>query len=246
MGGRRLAWLDQAGGHVVMLDVLLLSSIPAQIYYQKPQEVVIPGDLIIVNRYIWGYTSTHPQSGGTPSVTVPTPTVGNNPLVNQNIFCKITRYGIIVCMSETRKYEVVLYDGVEAHYYPTSGVVMQHGDGTPKFLANFGGHVDFDGSAMIEKRWADTRASIIEGLSRAASEVGLNGIPQEMLAEIVKHRAIHATRENRDGTESAKFIFQVLGTMDDGHGRDRSHLEIKMSDEMAEYAIKKLIEASNG
>lgn len=146
-------------------------------------------------------------------------------------------------MSEAKKYEVLLWDGTEVHYYPTSGVVMQHGDGTPKFLANFGGPVNFDGQALAEKRWADARAAVIEGLARASSDVGLSGIPQDMLAEIVAARARHALKENRDGTESAKFIFQVIGVTGEDHGRDRSGITIKMSDEMAEYAIRKLIDA---
>lgn len=143
---------------------------------------------------------------------------------------------------EGKKKETLIWSGDLVWFYPATGVV--YNPVTSKFVANLGGSSYFKPKEMADKRWTDVRASIIEGLALASEEIGLAGIPQSILAEIVKKRALLAASDaKRDGTEAAKFVFSLVQGDAESHGRDRSTVQIRFNDEMAKYAIDRLIDS---
>jgi hypothetical protein len=148
-------------------------------------------------------------------------------------------------MSEEQvKYEIIDHEGSEARYYPGSGGIQDVETG--KFLANTGGRPGMDqgiGSEIANKRWGDVRSAIIQGLADAATELKIGSIPQDMLAEVVKARAITAASSSgKAGNDAARFIFSIIGTIDEGGKQRSAAMEVKMSDEMAKYVMDKMIE----
>jgi hypothetical protein len=78
----------------------------------------------------------------------------------------------------------------------------------------------------------------------AATELNVGHVPQDMLAEVIKARAITAASSSgKAGNDAARFIFSVVGTIDDGGKQKSAAMEIKMSDEMAKFVLDKMIEA---
>lgn len=150
-------------------------------------------------------------------------------------------------MSETPvKYEIIEHEGKEARFYPGSGAIMDIETG--RILANRGGRPGMaDGLAgeLAEKRWTDVRQAIVAGLADAAVELNIGTVPQDMLAEIVKARAITAASSSgKAGNDAARFVFSIIGSYDDGKGKQNAAMEIKMSDEMAKYVMRKMIEGA--
>ena len=148
-------------------------------------------------------------------------------------------------MSEQRaKYEIIQHEGKEARFYPQSGAIFDNDTG--KIVGNIGGRpgmADGIGREIVEKRWGDVRQAIIEGLADAATELNVGTVPTDMLAEIVKARAITAASSSgKAGNDAARFIFTVVGTMDEGGERKSAAMEIKMSEKMAEYIMDKMIQ----
>jgi hypothetical protein len=149
-------------------------------------------------------------------------------------------------MSEDKpKYVIIEHEGREARHYPNSGAIQDAETG--KFLANTGGRpgmAEGVGSEMANKRWGDVRQAIIQGLADAATELNVGHVPQDMLAEVIKARAITAASSSgKAGNDAARFIFSVVGTIDDGGKQKSAAMEIKMSDEMAKFVLDKMIEA---
>ncbi len=148
-------------------------------------------------------------------------------------------------MSETEvKYDIIEYDGKEARHYPGSGAIIDMETG--QIVANTGGRPGMSegvGSEMVNKRWGDVRAAIIAGLADAATELHIGRVPQDMLAEIVKARAITAASSSgKAGNDAARFIFTIVGTLEDGKERSSAAMEIRMSDDMAKFVLDKMIQ----
>ena len=142
------------------------------------------------------------------------------------------------------KFEIIEYEGKEARYYPGSGAIQDPETG--KFLANTGGRPGMaDGIAkeIAITRWTGVREAIIKGLSDAATELKIGTVPQDMLAEVVKARALTAASSSgKAGNDAARFIFSIVGTLDEGGEQKSAAMEVKMSPEMAQYIIDKMIE----
>ena len=141
-------------------------------------------------------------------------------------------------------YEIIEYEGKEARHYPQSGAIFDSETG--KIVGNTGGRpgmADGIGREIANKRWGDVRAAIIAGLADAATELNIGRVPQDMLAEIVKARAITAASSSgKAGNDAARFIFTVVGTLEDGGERKSAAMEIKMSEQMAQYIMDKMIQ----
>ena len=142
------------------------------------------------------------------------------------------------------KYELIEYEGKECRHYPGSGAIQEISTG--RFLANTGGRPGMDSgiaSEMATTRWTGVREAIIRGLSDAATELNVGHVPQDMLAEVVKARAITAASSSgKAGNDAARFIFSVVGTLDEGGKAASAAMEVQMSPEMAKYIIDKMIE----
>jgi hypothetical protein len=138
---------------------------------------------------------------------------------------------------DAKEVEILHWEGKQVQFYPASGAIRDIESGL--FITNLG----YNNKALAEKRWADTRQAIIEGLAKASSKMGLSGIPQDMLAEIVCARAVVAAGEGtKAGNDAARFIFSIIGSS--GEDREsRSHIEIKFSEDMAQYVVDKMIES---
>ena len=145
---------------------------------------------------------------------------------------------------EKPKYELIEYEGRSCRYYPGSGAIQEIESG--KFLANTGGRPGMDSgiaSEMAIQRWTGVREAIIKGLSDAATTLNIGTVPQDMLAEVVKARAITAASSSgKAGNDAARFIFSIVGTLDEGGKAKTAAMEVKMSPEMAQYIIDKMIE----
>lgn len=141
-------------------------------------------------------------------------------------------------------YEIIEYEGKKRRHYPQSGAIFDME--TNRIVGNTGGRPGMaDGVAreIANKRWGDVRAAIIEGLADAATELNIGTVPQDMLAEIVKARAITAASSSgKAGNDAARFIFTVVGTLEEGGQRKSAAMEIKMSEKMAEYIMDKMIQ----
>lgn len=142
------------------------------------------------------------------------------------------------------KYELVEHDGKSCRFYPGSGAIQEIATG--KFLANTGGRPGMTegiASEMATTRWTGVREAIIQGLSDAATELNIGTVPQDMLAEVVKARAITAASSSgKAGNDAARFIFSIVGTLDEDGKQKTAAMEVKMSPEMAQYIIDKMIE----
>ena len=145
---------------------------------------------------------------------------------------------------EQATYEVIEHEGRESKYYPQSGAIFDAETG--KIVANTGGRpgmADGIGSEIAIKRWTNVREAIIRGLSDAATELNVGHVPTDMLAEVVKARALTAASSSgKAGNDAARFIFSIIGTFDEDGAQKTAAMEVKMSPEMAKYVMDKMIE----
>ena len=142
------------------------------------------------------------------------------------------------------KYELIEYEGKSCRHYPGSGAIQDISTG--KFLANTGGRPGMEdgiASEMANTRWTGVREAIIKGLSDAATKLDIGTVPQDMLAAVVEARAITAASSSgKAGNDAARFIFSIIGTLDEGGAAKTAAMEVSMSPEMAQYIIDKMIE----
>ena len=143
------------------------------------------------------------------------------------------------------KFEIVEYKGQEARFYPGSGAYMSVETGV--ILGNEGGNPLFKEpgypAELARKKAVLVREAIIKGLSDAATELNVGEVPTDMLAEIVKARAVTAASSSgKAGNDAARFIFSIVGATDDDGNQKTAAMEVKMSPEMAKYVMDKMIE----
>ena len=150
-------------------------------------------------------------------------------------------------MSEDVKYEIIEHDGEPARFYPGSGAIMSIETGV--ILANKGGNPLFKepgyAGELARRKAVLVREAIIKGLSDAATSLEdvIGDTPTDMLAEIVKARAITAASSSgKAGNDAARFIFSIVGATDEDGGQKTAAMEVKMSPEMAKYVMDKMIE----
>jgi hypothetical protein len=140
----------------------------------------------------------------------------------------------------TKYFEYREWKGEMCRYYPFAGTYISVEDG--KIRANDGGPKNFDGKALAEKRWADRRQAIVDGLSQAAQQEGIGSTPTDMLAEIVKAQAIQATEQTRDGTGAAKFVMGLMEVDQQGKKTDGPAVVVEISAEGVKAILEKLAE----
>lgn len=142
------------------------------------------------------------------------------------------------------KYEIIEHEGKEARHYPGSGAIVDIETG--QFVANTGGRpgmADGIASEIATQRWVNVRQAIIKGLSDAATELNIGTVPTDMLAEVVKARAVTAASSSgKAGNDAARFIFSIIGTLGEDGEQPVAAMEVKMSPEMAKYVMDKMIE----
>jgi hypothetical protein len=141
----------------------------------------------------------------------------------------------------TKYFEYREWEGEMCRYFPYAGTYISVDTG--KIRANDGGPKNFDGKALAEKRWADRRQAIVDGLTEAAIHEGIGSTPTEMLAEVVKNQAIQATEQTRDGTGAAKFIMGIMEVDDKGVKEGGAKMTIEMSPDAVQKILEKLSNA---
>lgn len=145
------------------------------------------------------------------------------------------------------KYEIIEYEGKEARFYPASGAIQDPATG--KFLANRGGNPLMKSepgyaAGLAKVKAVKVREAIIKGLSDAATSLEdvIGEAPEDMLAEIVKARAVTAASSSgKAGNDAARFIFSVIGHLDEQGKEQGAAMEIKMSPEMAKFVMDRMI-----
>ena len=141
-------------------------------------------------------------------------------------------------------FKIIEYEGRESKFYPASGAIFDVETG--KIVANKGGNPEMSkgfASEISNKRWTGVREAIIQGLTDAATELHIGTVPQDMLAEVVKARAITAASSSgKAGNDAARFIFSIVGTIDNDGQQQSAAMEVKMSPEMAKYVMDRMIE----
>lgn len=124
-------------------------------------------------------------------------------------------------------------------WYPYSG--MYQSMETKRVYANEGGRKDWNGTEMAETRHANRREAIIKGLTDAALERGVGIVPEDMLSDIIKNQAQMATEQTRDGTGAAKFVFGLVGYLEEADGSKGAAITIEMDQATAAKVIDNLI-----
>lgn len=146
---------------------------------------------------------------------------------------------------ETPNYELIEYEGEECRFYPASGAVMTVGEnGATKIVANLGGRPDMStevARGMAERRAQLRNEAIAQGLISAGLDMKLPhaGTPYAVLAEIVRQRALVATRDNRDGNEAAKFIFSIT-KMDAEEEKAENSIKFTLSEQQMSDVMGKI------
>jgi hypothetical protein len=147
-----------------------------------------------------------------------------------------------VTVLDTKRYEMVEWEGKPARHYPHTGAVMVQDEvGRWIIRGNTGGREDFDGAAMVAARELKKEEAIIRGLEQAAWELDLR-TATEMLSAIVGARARNAIEdEGRTGNADAKFIFSLISPGKEGDGEGPA-LRIDMDKDTAKTLVDRLLE----
>jgi hypothetical protein len=111
----------------------------------------------------------------------------------------------------TKYFEYREWEGEMCRYFPYAGTYISVDTG--KIRANDGGPKNFDGKALAEKRWADRRQAIVDGLTEA------------------------------DGTGAAKFIMGIMEVDDKGVKEGGAKMTIEMSPDAVQKILEKLSNA---
>lgn len=150
-------------------------------------------------------------------------------------------------MSDKAYYEMVEHDGEMVRFYPGSGALMgERENGQLVIVGNNGGNPKFrePGYAQEMQKAAteSRRQAVAQGLIEAGLELGLTGagMPTAILTEIVKQRALVATRDNRDGNEAAKFIFSLDRQSQENDGQEENVIKFQLTEEQMADVVGKI------